>query len=109
MNERVYSHLYQTVLRQPTRREKQLQPMLQDPVRAPRVLQPKIWYRQLMFPRYLFDSALTTTFQKEFNKWWKEYYAITGSLVEQVRVRLVSKTNPTLENFLIHKNHHENY
>ena len=103
LNELVYSLLHHTVLHQPTRRENQLQPMLQDPVRAPTVLQPKLWDRQLMFPRYLFDSALTTTFQKDFNKWWKEYYAITGSPVEQVRIRLVSKTNRTLEKFFIHK------
>ena len=103
MNERIYSRLHQTLLHQPTRREKQLQTMLQDPVRAPTVLQAKVWDRQLMFPRYLFDSALTTTFQKDFNKWWKENYAFTGSPVEQVRVRLVSNTNPTLETFFIHK------
>ena len=77
--------------------------MIQEPVRKPAVLQLKIWDRQLMFPRYLFDSALTSTFRKDFHKWWKENYAINGSPVEQVRVRLVPNTNPTLKNFFIHK------
>ena len=103
MNTRLYSRLHENLLYEPTRREKQLQTMLHDPVRAPTVLQAKIWDRQLMFPRYLFDSALSTTFQKHFNKWWKENYAITGSPVEQVRVRLVPNTNPTLETYFIHK------
>ena len=103
MNEQVYSCLHQTLLHQPTRREKQLRTMLQDPVREPAVLQPKIWDRQLMFPRYLFDSALTTTFQKNFKKWWKGNHAISGSPAKQVRVQLVPNTNPALETFFIHK------
>ncbi len=56
-----------------------------------------------MFPRYLFDSAFTIEFRKEFNDWWKKYYALSGSSVEQVKVRLVGNTNRTLDNFFIHK------
>ncbi len=41
-NQQVYAQLHQNLLHQPTRREKQLQIMMQDPVRAPAVLQPKI-------------------------------------------------------------------
>lgn len=77
--------------------------MLQDPIRTPTVLQPKIWNKQIMFPRHLFDSALTVHFRKRFIEWWKKYYAFSGSPVEQVKVRLVSDTNRTLENFFIHK------
>jgi hypothetical protein len=103
LNEQVYSHLHQKLLYQPTRREKQLQTMMQDPVTMPLVLQTKIWNRQLMFPRYLFDSALIINFRKEFSKWWKKYYAFPGSPAEQVKVTTVANTNRTLENFFIHK------
>lgn len=103
LNEQVYTQLHQNLLNQPTRREKQLQTMMQDPVRAPAILQPKIWNQQLLFPRYLFDSGLTNTFQKRFKKWWKTYFAFSGSPVQQVKVRLVATTNRTLESFLIHK------
>ena len=102
-NEHVYSRLHQNLLNQPTRREKQLQTMTQDPVRSPLVLQPKIWNRQLMFPRYLFDSALTSNFRQEFNKWWKTNYAFQGSPAEHVKVRLIASTNRTLETMFIHK------
>lgn len=81
-NEQVHAQLHQNLLYQPTRREKRLQIMMQDFVRAPAVLQPKIWNRQLMFPRYLFDLELKTTFQKRFKKWWKTYFAFSGSLVQ---------------------------
>jgi hypothetical protein len=103
LNEQVYTQLHQNLLNQPTRREKQLQTMMQDPVRAPAILQSKIWNQQLLFPRYLFDSRSTNTFQKRFKKWWKTYFAFSGSPVQQVKVRLVATTNRTLESFLIHK------
>jgi hypothetical protein len=103
LNQQVYSHLHQNLLHQPTRREKQLQTTMQDPVRAPAVLQPKLWNSQVMFPRYLFDSALIINFQEEFTKWWRKYYAFPGSPVEYVKVRQVANTNRTLETFFIHK------
>ena len=77
--------------------------MTQDPVRTPLVLQPKIWNRQLMYPRYLFDSSITITFRQEFNKWWKKNYAYVASPVEHVQVRIVTNGNRTLENFFMHK------
>ncbi|CAF1607606.1 unnamed protein product, partial [Didymodactylos carnosus] len=103
LNEHLYSRLHQNLLYQPTRRDKQLQIMTQDPIRTPVVLQEKIWNRKLMFPRYLFDTGLTINFRKEFSKWWKAFYAFPGSPVEQVKVRLIANTNRTLENMFIHK------
>ncbi len=103
LNEHFYFCLHENLLYQPTRREKQLQKMIQDPIRTPVVLQPKIWNRQLMFPRYLFDTGLTINFRKEFKKWWKTFYAVPASPVEQVQVRLIANTNRTLESLFIHK------
>ncbi|CAF1141685.1 unnamed protein product [Didymodactylos carnosus] len=103
LHEKIYSRLHQKLLYQPTRREKQLQTMMKDPVRTPAVLQPKIWDRQLMFPRYLFDSALSINFRQELSKWRKENYAFLSSPVKHVKVRLVANTNRTLEKFFIHK------
>jgi hypothetical protein len=74
-NEHSYSRLHQNLLNQPTRREKQLGTMTQDPIRSPLVFQPKIRNRQLMFPCYLFDCGLTSNFREKFNKWWKTNYA----------------------------------
>ena len=42
LNETVYHHLLQTLLQQPTRREKQLQNIMQVPVKTPLVLQTKL-------------------------------------------------------------------
>ena len=103
LNEEVYHNLHHKLLYQPTRREKHLQIMMQDPVNNPVVLQPKIWNKELMYPRYLFDTGLTTTLPKEFYKWWKTYYAFPGSPFENVKVRVVSDTYRTLESFFIHK------
>lgn len=103
LNEKVYRSLHQQLLNQPTRREKQLHIMMQDPVTTPVVLQPKIWNKELVYPRYLFDTGLTVNLPKEFYKWWKTYYAYPGSPLENVKVRIVSDINRTLESFFIHK------
>ncbi len=103
MNEQAYFRVHQILLHQPTRREKQLKQMMKDPIESPLVLQPRVWNKKLMYPRYLFDRGLSTHLRREFLKWWKEHYAYPGSSVYDVQVRLVVKTHRTLENFFIHK------
>ena len=67
------------------------------------VLQPKIWNSGVTYPRYVFDSGLTIHLPKQIYTWWKTYYAFPGSPVENVKVRIVSNTNRTLESLLIRK------
>ncbi|CAF4257925.1 unnamed protein product [Adineta steineri] len=77
--------------------------MMEDAVKTPLVLQPKIWNKEIMYPRYLFDTSLTVSFRQEFTNWWKTYYAFSGSPLEQIQVRLIPITGRTLETFFIHK------
>ena len=102
-NEQVYSRLHHNLLHQPIRREKQFQTMIQDPVRTPVVLQARIWDRQFMFPRYLYESPAMIDFKTKFKEWWRKYYAFPGSPVEPVTVTIVANTNRTLGNLFIHK------
>ena len=102
-NEEVYHRLHEQSLCEPIRREKQLGSMIQDPVRNPMVLKPKIWNSDVMYPRYLFDTGLTAHLPKQVYTWWKTYYVFPGSPVENVKVRMVSNMNRTLESFLIRK------
>jgi hypothetical protein len=103
MNEHAYYPIHQRLLHQHTRREKELKKMTENPIEKPFVLQPKIWNNKLMFPKYLFDSGLSASLQKQFITWWTEYYAFSGSNVKDVKVRLIGTTNRTLEDFFIHK------
>ncbi len=95
--------LHKTLLHQSIRREKKLNIMMQNPVENPLVLQPKIWNKELMYLRYLFDTSLTSNLPKQFYKWWKTYYAFPGSPSQHIKVILITNTNPTLESFFIHK------
>ncbi|CAF2063658.1 unnamed protein product [Rotaria magnacalcarata] len=63
-NQRVYQRLHQALLQQTTRGEKKLYHMTRNPVEQPSVLQPKIWNKELMYPRYRYDSKLTRNFPK---------------------------------------------
>lgn len=103
LNEEVYQQLHHTLLFKQTRKERQLQTFMQDPVKFPKVLQTKIWNRKVMFPRYIFDSGLTNDFRKQFFEWWKKHYVYAGSEVNTVKIRLIPKLNRTLEHIFIHK------
>jgi len=99
----MYQQLHQSLLHQPSRREKYLAKMTQDPIRNPLVLQPKIWDRSILYPRYTFDSSISQYFSGQFQIWWKTHYAFHRSPVENVKVKIVANTNRTLEQYFIHK------
>lgn len=103
MDETTYRCLHRTLLNQPTRRETQLNRMMHDPIIHPTVLQPKVWDRKVMYPRYLFDSSRSLEMKQKFFEWWKEHYAYAGTPVSDVKVRLVPGTQRILEAFLILK------
>ena len=103
LDEAVYRQLHQRLAQQPTRREKRLQNMLQDPIRSPPILQTKVWDKTIMFPRYQFDSSTSKKLKSNFYKWWQSNYALKSSSLEAVKVRLVSNLEQTLEKFFIHK------
>ena len=103
LNQKVYDQLHKTLLYQPTRREKQLANMVQDPIRNPVVLQPKIWNTEMLYPRYTFDSGLSKHFPEQFRLWWNTYYGFPGSPTQNVSLKIVANTNRTLEHYFIHK------
>jgi hypothetical protein len=103
LDQKVYQQLHNKLLSKPIHREKQLEKMMQDPVRYSQVLQTKIWNYKVMYSPYKFDSGLTINFLKEFYRWWKKYYVYSGSNVNNVKVRFIPKTNRTLEQIFIHK------
>jgi hypothetical protein len=81
----------------------QLQTMMKDPIKFPTVLETKLWDRKVMYPRYVFESGLTTNLRKEVYEWWRKHYVYPESTVKNVKIRFIPKTNRTLEHFLIHK------
>ena len=72
LNEEVYYRLHKQSLYGPTRGEKQLGSIIQDSVRNPMVLKPKIWNSDEMYPRYPFDTELTAHLPKQIYTWWKK-------------------------------------
>ncbi|CAF1494838.1 unnamed protein product [Rotaria magnacalcarata] len=66
LNERTYQHLHQKLLRQPTRREKQLNIRLIDLIEAPTVLQSKIWDKSIMYSRYPYNFTVLAVYPNNF-------------------------------------------
>lgn len=98
-----YETFHRRLLNQPTRRETKLKQMTNDPIQFPVVLQPRTWDSKVMYPRYLYDSSTYITFKNQFFTWWNQHFAPHGSILEDVKVRLVADTQRILEKFLITK------
>lgn len=103
MDQRHYQEVHKKLLHQPTRRENQLQLHMKNPIKEPIILQPNPWNRKVMFPKINFDSGLTIGFPKIFHTWWEMHFTDNTSPAKDVKVRVVTKTNSTLEHYLIRK------
>ena len=102
-DQQAYHRLHQRLLHKTTTKSKQNEPSIKELVERPAVLQTKQWDRSLMCPKYTFESGPRTLFPREFFSWWTKHYQYQGSPVKNVKIRLIPKTNQSLENFLIRK------
>ncbi|CAF1154002.1 unnamed protein product [Rotaria magnacalcarata] len=77
--------------------------MTKDPVQFPPVIQQRPWNRRLMYIRFGYESGHISRFTKEFRKWWKKHYQSPGSAANRIQLRLIPRTNRTLQNYLVRK------
>ena len=103
LDEQVYQRLHRQLLYNSTQRKQQSNYSLQELVQHPKVLQQKPYDRTLMYVKYKFQTGSTTKLPHHFFEWWRKHYAYQGSPVNKVKVRILPKTNSTLEQLLIHK------
>ena len=69
LDEALYHRLRVNLLSQPTRREKALNTMLQDPICSLAVLQMKAWNKDIILPPYEYNSSTSHDFKQQFNQW----------------------------------------
>ena len=103
MDQSTYRLFHRLLLNQPTKRETKIKLAMNDPITHPLALQPKIWNREVMYPRYLVDGSRATLLTKQFYDWWHQYYAYGSSPVSDVKVIMTPNTQTTLQTLLIHK------
>ena len=103
VDQEAYHQLHQRVLYQTTSKSKKPERPLEDLMTKPAVLEKQIYDRSVMYIRYPFESGPKSQFHRAFLSWWKEHYQKPGSPGNNVKVRLIPKTNVSLENFLIRK------
>ncbi|CAM4987290.1 unnamed protein product [Rotaria socialis] len=101
-DDQLYQQLHQKLLHQPTKREIGKNAIKKDPILFPPVLQTKAWNSKVMYLRYPFEMGPNTTFPRQFFEWWKKHYQYQGSPANRIQIRVVPKTNDSLQNFLIH-------
>ncbi|CAF0856088.1 unnamed protein product [Adineta steineri] len=104
LNERDYQQLHHKLLHHTTRKQAEKRNIsIEDLVKKPPVLQPKIYDNKLWYPHYTFESGHRLQFSSQFQSWWKKYYQYPESPVKNINMRLCADKNRTLENLLIHK------
>ncbi|CAF1195729.1 unnamed protein product [Adineta ricciae] len=86
-----------------SRREKQLQSMMQNYDQVPGALVVKPWNTKLMYLKFIFESGPTRNLQPAFYKCWTKWYKYSGSIVGDVKVTSCIHTNPTLERLFVRK------
>ena len=104
LDAQVYHELHQKLLYQPTRREKELQGMTTDIDQIPeRLRKCKPWNQNIMYARYKYESGPRLDFPKAFRMWWHDHFVQNHSSAAHVAVKFAVKSNPTLEQFFVHK------
>ena len=102
-DEKVYHELHHKLLYQPSKRELELKQTKTDPVLFPPALKQTPWNPRMMHLRHRFESGPLSTFSQHLRTWWKKHYQYPGSAANRIQLRLIPKTNRTLQNFLIRK------
>ena len=103
LDEKAYQSLHRKLLHHSTPCETRLNNSIQHPAKYPTVLQKRPWDKTLMKIRYKFQSGPMLKFSHQFFQWWHKYYQYQESSVNNVKLRLIPRTNRTLETFLVHK------
>ncbi|CAF1466071.1 unnamed protein product [Didymodactylos carnosus] len=103
LNADTYQRLHQKLINQIALNEKQLNDKAKNPVKYPPVLEKKTWDRTVINLRYIYESGPIASFSHKFYSWWKKHYRYPESAVKNKTVRLKSKINRKLTNYLIRK------
>ena len=100
----LYSQLHDTLLHRPTRREQQQHSSSTEIGQMPEILRKKkVWDSSILYASYQFESGPRLAIPRRFREWWETYFMQQGSKVAHVKLRFASKSNRTLEHFLVHK------
>ncbi|CAF3479434.1 unnamed protein product [Rotaria socialis] len=102
-DERSYQKLHQKLLNQPTIRETQCKTITNNIPLFLSLLEIKPWDPKVMYIPYKYEAGTTSNFPQHFHQWWKKNYLYQGSPAKRIQIRLIPRTNKTLQHFLIHK------
>ncbi|CAF2073807.1 unnamed protein product [Rotaria magnacalcarata] len=102
-DQQAYNQLHQRLLFSQTKRKSTTLSSNTDPIINPPVLEQKLWDKSLMIVKYPFETGPNSTFARQFYAWWEKHYQYPGSPANRINIRLIPKTNRTLQTYLIQK------
>ena len=105
----VYQELHHKLILQPTRRERQQQqqsefisnPFQSSTNESPQ--QQQTWNKKAIRVPYTFESGPMLNFKRELYALWKKYYIYDGSPMNDVTLKVTTRSNKSLSQLLIKK------
>lgn len=107
LDSEIYMELHHKLIHEPTRREKaqQREEMLyQQYQSSPKDTQQsqQDWNKKIRIP-FTFESGPMLDFPRELSNLWKKYYIYDGSLMNNVKLKILTRKNKSLNQLLVRK------
>lgn len=102
-NTETYDCLHKKYLKQLTRREKDHHILQTHPVQSPTALATKQWDKNVMYPRYVYNSNIANTITSKFFQWWDTSFVDYYPQLKRVKVHLAANISSTLDSRVVRK------
>ncbi|CAF4271436.1 unnamed protein product, partial [Adineta steineri] len=100
----IYRQLHDKLIRLPTRRERKQQQQQQQQMDSdPSELEQKTWNKKEIRVHFTYSSGPMSDFPQKLHQLWKKYYMYPGSLMNNVTLKIGSRTNTSLQHLLVKK------
>jgi len=108
LDESVYKELHQKLIHQPTRREREHQEMISNQKQQQQsssrpTEQRQGWNKKEIRVYFTFESGPILDFKSELRHLWKKYYIYDGSQMNDVILKIGTRSNKSLNQLLIKK------
>lgn len=103
LDQQMYQQIRKHLLQKVKRKETKIQHCKNHPITNPTILQPKLWDKTKMYPRYTYQTGFKNKFPSKFYSWWQKHYYYQGSPAKHIKISLKPTLNRTLARTLIRK------
>ena len=105
LDNNTYIELHQKLLNRPTRRERELRNLINDPTQFSQnpLEQRQSWNKKEIRVCFTFESGPMLEFKRSVHRLWKRHFIYPGSVMNSITLKIDVKTNKSLSQLLVRK------